>query len=129
MPHPPGCWPQATSPVAGFRGQTEDKERERAGRRAQAVEELGATPRALLTTRSQGRTLTHLLEEARQPLSICQPLPPLGQSSREFSQLGLQGQKVGPKGTQFSCFPASQWLQKLLPLPDLLLETQTGLSG
>lgn len=73
--------------------------------------------------------LTHLLEEPQQPLSICQPLPPLGQSPREFSQLGLQGQKAGPSGAQFSLLPASQWLQKLLPSPDLLLEAETGLSG
>lgn len=73
--------------------------------------------------------VTHLLEETRQPLSICQSLLPLGQSPREFSQLVLQGQKLGPKGAQFNCLPASQWLQKLLSLPDLLLETGTGLSG
>lgn len=73
--------------------------------------------------------LTHLLEEPQQHLGICQPLPPLGQSPREFSQLGLQGQKAGPMGAQFSCLPASQGLQKFLSLPKLLLETENRLSG
>lgn len=73
--------------------------------------------------------LTHLLEEPQQHLGICQPLPPLGQSPREFSQLGLQGQKAGPMGAQFNCLPASQGLQKFLPSPKLLLETENRLSG
>ena len=72
--------------------------------------------------------LTHLLEELQESLSICQSLPPLGQSPREVGQLGLQGQKAGPKGAQFGRITANQWLQTFLPSPDLFLETEPGIS-
>ena len=122
---------QATPPVVEFWGQTKDKEREEAGcpERAQAVMKPGSHP-SIPTDHLEPGTghRTYLLEKMQQPLSICQPLPPLGQSPGEVSQLGLQGQKAGPSSAQLSSLPASQWLQKPLPSPDLLLETKTGLS-
>lgn len=72
--------------------------------------------------------LTHLLEELQEFLGICQSLPPLGQSPREVGQLGLQGQKAGPKGAQFGRITANQWLQTFLPSPDLFLETESRIS-